>query len=56
MNDLDTAVGEGVRSLDHVAARSLPEVVAAMWKVRRLREILPMASLVPGYSENLVTE
>jgi hypothetical protein len=39
--DLDTVVGEGARSLDLKAARILLEVVAAMWKVHRLREILP---------------
>jgi hypothetical protein len=39
--DLDTVVGEGARSLNLKAARILLEVVAAMWKVHRLREILP---------------
>jgi hypothetical protein len=34
-------VGEGARSLDHVAARGRSEAVAAMWKVHRLWEILP---------------
>jgi hypothetical protein len=39
--DLDIVVGEGGRSLDLKAARILSEVVVAMWKVHRLREILP---------------
>jgi hypothetical protein len=50
--DLDMAVGEGARSLDRVVATSLPKAVAATCKVHRLRKILPMASWVPGYSEN----
>jgi hypothetical protein len=39
------------RNLHPVADRSLPEAVAATWKVHRLREILPTASWVPDYSE-----
>jgi hypothetical protein len=54
--DLDTARGEDARSLDLKAIRMLPEAVAAMWEVHRLREILPMASRVSGYSENPVTQ
>jgi hypothetical protein len=47
--DLNTAAREG--------ARSLPEAVAAMWKVHRLWEILlPMTSWVSGYSKNPVTQ
>jgi hypothetical protein len=53
--DLDMAVGEGARSLDLLVARSLLEAVTATWKVHRLREILPMTSWVPSYSENPVT-
>jgi hypothetical protein len=34
--DLDMTVGEGARSLDCVAAKSLLEVVDATWKVHRL--------------------
>jgi hypothetical protein len=33
----------------------LPKVVAATWKVHRLREILPTALRVPGYSEKPIT-
>jgi hypothetical protein len=50
--DLDMAVGEGARSLDHVVATSLPKAVAVTCKVHRLQKILPIASWVPGYSEN----
>jgi hypothetical protein len=49
--NLDLAVGEecrktdldttGTRSQHPVAARSLPKVVAATWKVHQLHEILP---------------
>jgi hypothetical protein len=49
--DLDMAVEPDARSLDSKAARILPEAVAATWVVHRLREILPIASRVPGYSE-----
>jgi hypothetical protein len=49
-------VGGGARSLDCVVVRSLSEAVAIMWKVHRLWEILPMASWVPGYSENNITQ
>jgi hypothetical protein len=35
-SNLDTAVGEGARSLDRVAARSLSEMVADMWMAHRL--------------------
>jgi hypothetical protein len=34
--DLDMTVGEGARSLDCVAAKSLLEVVDATWKVHQL--------------------
>jgi hypothetical protein len=54
--DLDTSVGEDVRSLDLKAARILSEAVAATWEVHRLWEILPIASRVPGYSEKPVTQ
>jgi hypothetical protein len=54
--DLDTVVGEGVRSVDLKAARILSKVVATMWKVHRLWEILPTTSWVPGYSENPTTQ
>jgi hypothetical protein len=54
--DLDTGVGEDGRRLDPKAARILPEVVAATWEVHRLREILPTASSVSGYSEKSVTQ
>jgi hypothetical protein len=50
--DLNTTMGEGARSLDCVVARSLPKALAAMWKVHRLREILPKTSWLLGYSEN----
>jgi hypothetical protein len=49
-------VGEGTRSLDLKADRILPEVVAATWKVHRLREILPTTAWVLGYSKNPVTQ
>jgi hypothetical protein len=54
--DLDAVVGEGARSLDLLAVRSLPEAVAATWKVHRLQEILPTTLWVPVYSENPVTQ
>jgi hypothetical protein len=54
--NLDTTVGEGARSLDQKAARSLSEAVAAMWKVHWLREILLRTSWVPGYSGNHITQ
>jgi hypothetical protein len=54
--DLDTGVGEDARRLHSKAARILPEAVAATWEVHRLREILPTASRVPGYSEKPVTQ
>jgi hypothetical protein len=54
--DLDTTVGEGSRSLDCVADRSLLEAVAVAWKIHWLRDILPIASWVPNYSENPVTQ
>jgi hypothetical protein len=54
--DLDTAVGEDARSLDLKAARILTEAMAATWEVHRLREVHPMSSRVPGYSENPVTQ
>jgi hypothetical protein len=53
---MDTAVGEGTRILDPMAAKSLLEAVAAMCKVHRLREILTMTSWVLDYSENPITQ
>jgi hypothetical protein len=53
--DLDMAMGADTRRLDPKAARFLLEAVAATWEVHRLREILPTASRVPGYSEKPVT-
>jgi hypothetical protein len=54
--DLDTIVGESAKILDLLAAKSLLEVVAVTRKVHWLWKILPMASWVPGYSENPVTQ
>jgi hypothetical protein len=54
--DLDTCVGEDARSLDPKASRILLEPVAAMWEVHRLREILPTALRVTGYSEKPVIQ
>jgi hypothetical protein len=54
--DLDKGVEEDARSLDPKAARILPEAVTATWEVHRMREILPTTSIVPGYSERLVTQ
>jgi hypothetical protein len=54
--NLHTAMGEDARSLDLKVARILPEVVAARWEVHQLREILPMTSRVPSYSENPVIQ
>jgi hypothetical protein len=54
--DLDTAVGEDARSMDLKAAKILSEVVAAMWEVQRLWEILPTTLRVLGYSENPITQ
>jgi hypothetical protein len=51
--DLDVA---SARSMHPVSARRLPKAVDAMWKVHRLREILPTTSLVSDYSENPVTQ
>jgi hypothetical protein len=34
----------------------MPEVVAAMWEVYRLWEILPTALRMPGYSEKPITQ
>jgi hypothetical protein len=34
----------------------MSEVVATMWEVHRLRDILPTTSRVPGYSEKHVTQ
>jgi hypothetical protein len=46
----------GARNLHLVVARIQLEVMAVTWKVvARLLEILPMASWVSGYYENLVT-
>jgi hypothetical protein len=53
--DLDTIVGEDASSLDSKAARILSEVVPTTREVHQLREILPTASRVPGYSEKPVT-
>jgi hypothetical protein len=50
--DLDTGVGAESRSLDLWVARIPLKVVAAMWLVHQLWEILPPPTLrVPGYSE-----
>jgi hypothetical protein len=54
--DLDTAVGRTHSSLDPKVARILSEVVAAMWEVHPLWEILPTALRVPDYSEKPVTQ
>jgi hypothetical protein len=54
--DLDMVVGEDASSLDLKAARILPEAVAATWEVHQLREILPTASRVSGYSEKPITQ
>jgi hypothetical protein len=54
--DPDTAVGEGARSLDLIAAISLPEAVATMLEVLRRQDILPTAKWVSGYSKNPVTQ
>jgi hypothetical protein len=54
--DLDKGVEEDARSLDPKAARILPEAVTTTWEVHRMREILPTTSIVPGYSEKLVTQ
>jgi hypothetical protein len=53
---LDMVVGVDISSLDLKAVRILPKVVAAMWEVHRLWEILPTTSRVPGYSEKPVTQ
>jgi hypothetical protein len=53
--DLDTTVGADSSSLDLKAVTILSEAVVATWEVHRLREILPTASRVPGYSEKPVT-
>jgi hypothetical protein len=53
--DLDTIVRADTSSLDPKVAKILPKAVAATWEVHQLREILPTASRVPGYSEKLVT-
>jgi hypothetical protein len=53
--DLDMGVGEDSKRLDPKADRILPEVVTATWEMCRLREILPTALRVPGYSEKPVT-
>jgi hypothetical protein len=54
--DLDTDVGADASSLDLMAARILPEVMAATWEVHRLWEVLPTASRVSGYSEKPVAQ
>jgi hypothetical protein len=43
-------------SLDLKANRILSEVVAALWEVHRLQEILPVASRVSDYFEKPVTQ
>jgi hypothetical protein len=53
---LDTGVGEDVRKLDLKAARILSEAVVTMWELHRLREILPTASKVLGYSKKPITQ
>jgi hypothetical protein len=54
--NLDMVVGAHASSLEPKAAKILSEAVAATWEVHRLREILPTASRVPGYSEKHVTQ
>jgi hypothetical protein len=49
-DDLDMTVGADASSLDSKAARILSEAVLAMREVHQLREILPIASRVPGSS------
>jgi hypothetical protein len=49
-------MGEDVRSLDLKAAKILMEVVTPTWEVHRLQDVLPTTSMVPGYSENPVTQ
>jgi hypothetical protein len=53
--DLDMTMGEDARSLNLWAVKIMSEVVATMWEVHRLRDILPTTSRVPGYSEKHVT-
>jgi hypothetical protein len=53
--DLDTIIGADATSLDPKVARILPEAVPATREVHQLREILPTASRVHGYSKNPVT-
>jgi hypothetical protein len=54
--DVDTTVGVDTSSLDPKVVRILPEVLSATWEVHQLREILPIASRVSGYSEKPVTQ
>jgi K+-transporting ATPase c subunit len=54
--DLDMAVAADASSQDPKAARILSESMAATWEVHQMREILPTASRVPGYSEKSVTQ
>jgi hypothetical protein len=55
--DLHMAVGADARSLDPKATRILPEVVAAIWEILRLWEILlPTVARVLGYFEKPVTQ
>jgi hypothetical protein len=54
--DLDTDMGEDVRSLDLKAAKILMEAVTPTWEVHRLQDVLLTTSMVPGYSENPVTQ
>jgi hypothetical protein len=54
--DLDTTVGADAKSLDPKVAKILSEAVAATPEVHQLREILPTALRVSGYSEKPVTK
>jgi hypothetical protein len=54
--DLDTTIGADASSLDLKVARILPEAVPATREVHQLREILPIASRMSGYSKNPVTQ
>jgi hypothetical protein len=54
--DLNTTIGADASSLDPNAARILLEAVPATREVHQLREILPTASRVPGYSEKPITQ
>jgi hypothetical protein len=54
--DLDMAIGPDASSLDPKVSRILSEAVAAMREVHQLREILPIASRVHGYSDKPITQ